>query len=109
LVVLSAYKNVTDDGTPARKASQEQTTAKMDTHHERVETNMNAWQNKMKTHQETMDAYPERTEARTETDQELMEAKIKNDLIEVDAMDLENNPEEEKSLMKKPQWKLLEL
>jgi transcription elongation factor Elf1 len=79
------------------KASQEQMTAKMDAHHERAETNMNAWQNKMKAYPEAMDAYPERMEARTETDQEPMEAKIKTGLVEVDAMDLEDNPEEKSS------------
>jgi hypothetical protein len=37
-------------------------------------------------------------EARIETDQQPMEAEIKNDLVEVEAADLEANPEEKEAL-----------
>jgi hypothetical protein len=76
------------------EASQEQTIAKMVAHSERMETNMNAWRNKMKARQKTAEAYTERTETRIETDQERMEAEIKTCLVEVEATDLDANPEE---------------
>jgi hypothetical protein len=50
----------------------------------------------------------ERTKARIETFQEPTEAEIKTGLVEVEATDLEANPEEMKSVMKRPQWKLSE-
>jgi hypothetical protein len=50
----------------------------------------------------------QRREARIETDQEQIEAEIKTGLVEVEATDLEANPKEIKSVMKRSQCKVSE-
>jgi hypothetical protein len=46
-----------------------------------------------------LEAYPEGTEARIETNQEPMEAETKTGLVEMEATDLEANPEEKEAMV----------